>query len=106
MPDTNQDIFPTFTEKYWLAAIISAGMDREPGPWAYRFNVARNSTASPRAGVVSSPSHITREPRTIVPTGQPVTGMPSYGVQPAREAIHAFVMVVCRLRSTTVRSAS
>src|SRR4051794_25190165 len=69
-------------------------------------NVSRNLTASPRDGAVSSPSHITRAPRRNVPTGQPVTRMRSYGVQPAREAIQESVMVVSRLRSTTVRSAS
>jgi hypothetical protein len=36
-----------------------------------------NLTASPVEGPVSSPSHITRRPRTIVPTGQPVTVFPS-----------------------------
>ena len=36
-----------------------------------------NRTASPDDGAVSSPSHITRRPRTIVPTGQPVTVFPS-----------------------------
>jgi hypothetical protein len=37
----------------------------------------QNRTASPVEGVVTSPSHITRRPRTIVPTGQPVTVLPS-----------------------------
>jgi hypothetical protein len=37
----------------------------------------QNRTASPEDGAVSSPSHITRRPRTIVPTGQPVTVFPS-----------------------------
>jgi hypothetical protein len=36
-----------------------------------------NRTASPVDGAVSSPSHITRRPRTKVPTGQPVTIFPS-----------------------------
>ena len=36
-----------------------------------------NRTASPVDGAVSSPSHITRRPRTKVPTGQPVTVLPS-----------------------------
>ena len=40
---------------------------------------ALTRTAPPRLldGVVSSPSHITRRPRTKVPTGQPVTVLPS-----------------------------
>jgi hypothetical protein len=37
----------------------------------------QNLTASPVAGAVSSPSHITRRPRTMVPTGQPVTVLSS-----------------------------
>ena len=36
-----------------------------------------NRTASPPDGLTSSPSHITRRPRTKVPTGQPVTVFPS-----------------------------
>src|SRR3954453_21411431 len=98
MLDTNQNILVFYREIF---------LQRNIG-WlqSYRLNVSRNSTDSPRPRVVSSPSHITRDPRTMVPTGQPVTRVPSYGVHPAREAIHAFVMVVCRFRSTTVRSAS
>jgi len=42
----------------------------------------------PVLGVTSSPSHITLLPRTMVPTGQPVTVTPSYGVQPARLFTH------------------
>ena len=41
------------------------------------MSASANRTASPRAGAVSSPSHITTCPRTIVPTGQPVTFLPS-----------------------------
>ncbi len=37
----------------------------------------QNRTVSPVDGAVSSPSHIARRPRTIVPTGQPVTVLPS-----------------------------
>ncbi len=37
----------------------------------------QNRTASPPDGPTSSPSHITRRPRTKVPTGQPVTVFPS-----------------------------
>ena len=37
----------------------------------------QNRTAAPVDGAVSSPSHITRRPRTIVPIGQPVTVLPS-----------------------------
>jgi hypothetical protein len=44
------------------------------GPRAAR---QENLTASPPDGAVSSPSHITRRPRTKVPTGQPVTVLPS-----------------------------
>ena len=43
----------------------------------YAFNVSRNRTGSPVDGVVTSPCHITRLPRTKVPTGQPVTRTPS-----------------------------
>ena len=47
----------------------------------FRFAAGRrrhqNRTASPVDGAVSSPSHITRRPRTKVPTGQPVTVLPS-----------------------------
>ncbi len=43
----------------------------------YAFNVSRNRTGSPVEGVVTSPCHITRLPRTKVPTGQPVTRTPS-----------------------------
>ena len=73
---------------------------------AYGFSVSRNRTGSPVDGVASSPCHITLRPRTKVPTGQPVTFTPSYGVQPAREAFCALVMVSLRLRSTMVKSAS
>ncbi len=40
-------------------------------------NVSENRTAAPTEGVTSSPSHITRWPRTMVPTGHPVTVTPS-----------------------------
>ena len=43
----------------------------------YAFSVSRNRTGSPIDGVVNSPCHITRLPRTKVPTGQPVTRTPS-----------------------------
>src|SRR5882762_1083409 len=72
----------------------------------YAFSVSRNRTGSPVDGATNSPCHITRRPRTKVPTGQPVTRTPSYGVQPAREATHLLVMVSLRLRSTIVKSAS
>jgi len=39
-------------------------------------------------------------------TGQPVTAIPSKGVQPLREATALSVIVAFRRRSTTVRSAS
>ena len=41
-----------------------------------RAKPSANSTASPCPDVTISPSHITRLPRTIVPTGQPVTVRP------------------------------
>src|SRR3979490_2509218 len=72
----------------------------------HAFSVSRNCPGSPVDGASNSPCHITRRPRTKVPTGQPVTRTPSYGVQPAREATHLLVMVSLRLRSTTVKSAS
>src|SRR5204862_5502859 len=74
--------------------------------WAHALSVSRNRTGSPVEGVATSPCHITRLPRTKVPTGQPVTRTPSYGVQPAFDAIHLLVMVSLRFMSTTVRSAS
>src|SRR6478672_8143856 len=37
----------------------------------------RVRNGAPVAGAASSPCHITRRPRTKVPTGQPVTRMPS-----------------------------
>jgi predicted RNase H-like HicB family nuclease len=40
-------------------------------------NAHQNLTGSPIEGAVNSPSHITRRPRTKVPTGQPVTVLPS-----------------------------
>jgi hypothetical protein len=43
----------------------------------YALNVSRNRTGSPVDGVITSPCHITRLPRTKVPTGQPVTRTPS-----------------------------
>ena len=43
----------------------------------YAFSVSRNRTGSPVDGVATSPCHITRLPRTKVPTGQPVTRTPS-----------------------------
>src|SRR6202022_2827530 len=72
----------------------------------YALSVSRNRTGSPVDGAITSPCHITRRPRTKVPTGQPVTRTPSYGVQPAREATQLLVMVSLRLRSTIVKSAS
>ncbi|GEM_PF-3650842 len=41
------------------------------------FSVSRNRTVSPVDGVATSPCHITRLPRTKVPTGQPFTFTPS-----------------------------
>ncbi len=45
-------------------------------------------------------------PRTIVALGQPVTSMPSNGVQPHLFFIIALVMVRFAFRSTTEKSAS
>ena len=42
----------------------------------HAFSVSRNRTGSPADGVTNSPCHITRLPRTKVPTGQPVTRTP------------------------------
>ena len=57
-------------------------LDANASPWLesainYAFNVSKNRTGSPVAGAASSPCHITRRPRTKVPTGQPVTRSPS-----------------------------
>ena len=49
---------------------------------------------------------MTTWPRTMVPIGQPVTVMPSNGVQPQRLAIQPWVIVRRAFRSTMVRSAS
>ncbi len=49
----------------------------EPRFSSYGFSVSRNRTGSPCDGVTTSPCHITRLPRTNVPTGQPVTRRPS-----------------------------
>ena len=46
-------------------------------PIRYGLSVSRNRTGSPIDGVVTSPCHITRLPRTKVPTGQPCTRTPS-----------------------------
>ena len=59
-------------------ALAFAGDDgRTSGNSPYAFSVSRNRTGSPVDGVVTSPCHITRLPRTKVPTGQPVTRTPS-----------------------------
>jgi hypothetical protein len=55
-----------------LRAALRPG--KAPG---YPFSVSKNRTGSPVDGVTSSPCHITRRPRTNVPTGQPVTFTPS-----------------------------
>ena len=47
------------------------------GPRQRRGSASKNRTASPPDAPTSCPSHITRRPRTIVPTGQPVTDLPS-----------------------------
>ena len=46
-------------------------------PRQVRPSVSTNRTARPVDGATSSPSHMTRRPRTTVPTGQPVTVLPS-----------------------------
>src|SRR6267378_773581 len=72
----------------------------------HAFSVSRNCTGSPVDGASNSPCHITRRPRTKVPTGQPVTRTPYYGVQPAREATHLLVMFSFSVTATTEKSAS
>lgn len=47
------------------------------GGEAYPGNASENSTALPCPGVTISPSHMMRRPRMTVPTGQPVTSLPS-----------------------------
>jgi hypothetical protein len=47
------------------------------GRKVYFTTASENSTALPCDGVVISASHMTRMPRTMVPTGQPVTFLPS-----------------------------
>src|SRR4029453_15462718 len=54
----------------------------------------------------SAPSRITIEPRDMVATGQPVVSIPSYGVQPQRDAIQRFSMRRFAFKSTMVKSAS
>jgi hypothetical protein len=44
---------------------------------AYTGSASENSTALPWPGVTISPSHMTRWPRITVPSGQPVTSLPS-----------------------------
>ena len=44
---------------------------------AYPGSASENSTALPWAGVTISPSHMIRRPRMTVPTGHPVTSLPS-----------------------------
>jgi hypothetical protein len=65
-------IYPLCHEMDCFAALAMTD-DRPP----YTFNVSRNRTGSPLDGAVTSPCHITRLPRTKVPTGQPVTRTPS-----------------------------
>jgi hypothetical protein len=57
--------------------ITQPDVDANLGALPYGFSVSRNRTGSPCDGVTSSPCHITRLPRTNVPTGQPVTRKPS-----------------------------
>jgi hypothetical protein len=56
-----------FAPTAWLA--MTAGL--------HAFSVSKNLTGSPCDAVTTSPCHITRLPRTKVPTGQPVTRTPS-----------------------------
>ena len=72
-------------------------------PWN---EVDSNRTGAPCALPTSSASHIAVRPRTIVPTGRPVSVSPVNGDQPAREASHDSSTVQRRFRSTTVKSAS
>ena len=90
----------------WLWVPAFAGTTAERVASAHAFYVSRNLTGSPVEGVTTSPCHIARFPRTKVPTGHPVTRTPSYGVQPAFEAIYLLVLVSLRFMPTTVKSAS
>ena len=55
--------------------VIHADKLRRPAPPSQSLQAKR--AASPPEGPTISPSHITRRPRMIVPTGQPVTRLPS-----------------------------
>ena len=72
---------------------------------ADRGSASPKRTGSP-AGLPSSPSHMAIPPRTMVPTGQPVTFCPAKGVQPHLLPIQSFSITRSALRSTMVRSAS
>src|SRR5687768_17753559 len=59
-------------------------------------------TGLPSGTPISSSSRITMRPRTMVALGQPVTAMPSNGVQPLRSEEHTSELqsrlhLVCRL---------
>ena len=54
----------------------------------------------------TSPSHMAARPRTIVPTGQPLTLRPANGVQPLLLPIQSSSITRAAFRSTMVRSAS
>ena len=69
-------------------------------------SVSWKRTGRPRCDATTSSSRMTTRPRTTVAIGQPVTSMPSKGVQPERLAMSAWRRVRRAFRSTTVRSAS
>src|SRR5689334_4390708 len=56
-------------DSLWLWVPAFAGTTAEHAAPAHAFNVSRNLTGSPVDGVTTSPCHITRLPRTNVPTG-------------------------------------
>ena len=75
--------------------------------WERVFHkVSWNRTGWPAGVLASSPSRITTLPRMMVPTGQPVTVMPSNGDQPHFEASQSVVISRAAFRSTRVKSAS
>ena len=75
-----------------------------PFPKPYRR--ATNRTGRPEGSPRSSSSRITICPRITVAFGQPVTVVPSWGVQPQMLAIHSSSIVRVAARSTSVKSAS
>ena len=58
----------------------------------------------PVSAVSKTPSHMTRWPRTMVPTGHPRTDFPVKGDQPQRLAIQSSSIVRVAAKSTNVKS--